>query len=225
MRAALPTAQTLRVYDHVAGHYDVQHGFLTAWSDQRGRRLLVEKAVAPGDRVLDCGAGTGSSALLAAEKTGPDGGVTLIDMSRGMLGVARERAGAAGLAGRMSFEIGDLLRLPYADDTFDVALSTYSLCPVGNPMKGALEMLRVVRPGGLLGIAHSAEPTGALTRRLADLVESVVWRFPSISLGCRSVEVLPALEEAGCRVRFRRMIGVPLWPFVVLVVEKSPLSA
>ena len=220
MRTALPTSQTLRVYDRVSGHYDVQHGVLTAHADQRGRRILVESTVGHADRVLDCGAGTGSTALLAARRMGAQGSVTLIDMSPGMLGVARERAEAAGLEPSMTFEIGDLLRLPFADDTFDVALSTYSLCPVGDPVKGAKEMLRVVRPGGLMGIAHSADPTGAFTRALAHIVESVVWRFPSISLGCRSVEVLSALEEAGCRVRFRKTIGVPLWPFVVFVVEK-----
>jgi ubiquinone/menaquinone biosynthesis C-methylase UbiE len=220
MRNALPGPDLLRVYDRVAPRYDAQHGLLTARSDQRGRRLLVETAVRAGDRVLDCGAGTGSTALLAASDVGDGGSVACVDVSPGMSRVARERAEAAGLANRMTFELGDLLRLPYADGSFDVALSTYSLCPVGDPRKGALEMLRVVRPGGLVGIAHSAEPTGAVTRWLADVVESVVWHFPSISLGCRSVEVLPALEEAGCRVRLERKIGIPLWPFAVFVVEK-----
>lgn len=178
-----------------------------------------------GDRVLDAGAGTGSTALLAAERVGPAGYVTLVDMSRGMLKVGRERADAAGLADRMTFGIGDLLHLPFRDGLFDVALSTYSLCPVGNPTRGALEMLRVVKPGGLIGIAHSTDPKGGVMRRLAHLVESVVWRFPSVSLGCRSVEVLPTLEDAGCAVRFSRTVGIPLWPFQVFVVEKPRSQA
>jgi len=39
-------------------------------------------------------------------------------------------------------------------------------------------------------------------------------------MGCRPVEVLPALVEAGGRVVFERRIGVPVWPFLVAVVEK-----
>ena len=138
-----------------------------------------------------------------------------------MLEVARRRATAAGLSDRIVFRTGDILALPFPDGAFDVVLSTYSMCPLYDPAKGALELLRVTRPGGRIGIAHSVEPTGRVTRWLADIVEDVVWRFPMISLGCRSVSVLPALQRAGARVLFSRYIGVPLWPFFVFVVEKG----
>ncbi|MDH3292404.1 MAG: class I SAM-dependent methyltransferase [Gemmatimonadota bacterium] len=220
MREGLVTATLVSVYDRVAARYDLQHGLLTAHSDQRGRRLVVAKAVREADTILDCGAGTGSSALLAARRAGARGRVTLFDLSRAMLHVARERAEAASGTAPMTFGVGDLLHLPFADGTFDVALSTYSLCPVSDPVRGALEMFRVVKPGGRIGIAHSAEPRGALRRWLADKVESLVWRFPSISLGCRSVAVLPALKQAGARLRFEAHIGIPLWPFAVFVLEK-----
>jgi demethylmenaquinone methyltransferase / 2-methoxy-6-polyprenyl-1,4-benzoquinol methylase len=39
-------------------------------------------------------------------------------------------------------------------------------------------------------------------------------------MGCRSVEVLPALKSAGGKVLFSRTIGVPLWPFHVFVIQK-----
>jgi ubiquinone/menaquinone biosynthesis C-methylase UbiE len=208
------------VYDRVAGRYDLQHGLLTARSDQRGRVLLVERTLQGADRVLDAGGGTGSTALLAAERVGASGRVTLMDLSDGMLAVARRRAKAAGLADRVELCAGDLVHLPFADGAFDAALSTYSMCPLYDPARGALELYRVVRPGGRLGIAHSAEPPARVTRWLADRVESVAWRFPWLSLGCRSVTVLPVLESAGARVLFKRYTGVPLWPFLVLVLEK-----
>lgn len=219
-RTALPRSALVAVYDRVAARYDVQHGLLTGRSDQRGRRLVVDRAVRAGDAVLDCGAGTGSTALLAGRRAGDRGRVLLYDLSEGMLSVARRRAAAAGLLPRMAFGVGDLLHLPFPDGTFDVALSTYSLCPVSDPRRGALELLRVTKPGGRIGIAHSAEPRGALMRWLADQVEPLVWRFPSVSLGCRSVHVLPTLERAGARLSFAAHIGIPLWPFAVLVVEK-----
>jgi ubiquinone/menaquinone biosynthesis C-methylase UbiE len=220
MREALSPSELIDVYDRAATRYDVQHRFLTAGSDERGRRLLVGRAVKDGGDVLDCGAGTGSTALLAARRAGTRGCVTLVDASSGMLAVAKRRAVAQHLDAGMRFEIGDLLHLPFPDNRFDVVLSTYSLCPVLDPARGALEILRVTRPGGLIGIAHSVEPRNPTVRWLADRVEAVVWRLPAISLGCRSIAVRPVLEDAGARLVFETRIGVPLWPFAVFVLEK-----
>ncbi len=220
MREGLSTETLKSIYGRVARRYDFQHSLLTADSDGRGRRILVEQTVHQDDRILDCGAGTGSTALLAAGRAGSGGRVTLFDLSEEMLAVARAKAEDAGVSDRLEFETGDMLHLPFPDDSFDVVLSTYSLCPVYNPSKGALEMYRVVRPGGLVGIAHSTEARNRLIRPIANAVENLAWRFRTLSIGCRAVEVLPALEQAGGRVVFSRAIGVPLWPFAVFVVQK-----
>jgi len=220
MRDALDKEKLKAVYDGVARRYDFQHSFLTARSDQRGRTILVEKAVGPGDKVLDCGAGTGSTALLAARKIGTSGKVVLLDMSDGMLTVARERVAEAGLNDCVEFKTGDMLELPFEDGNFDVVLSTYSTCPLHDPGMGAMELYRVVRPGGRIGVAHSTDPETPLRKWLAEKVDSIVWLIPSISLGCRPVSVLPTLEQAGCKIIFKRRIGIPLWPFLVFVVEK-----
>jgi ubiquinone/menaquinone biosynthesis C-methylase UbiE len=220
MRAALGTAQLREIYGRIALRYDFQHGLITARSDQRGRRLLVAKTVREGDRVLDCGAGTGTTGLLAAEKTGRNGRVTLFDLSGDMLAVARAKAARSGLSDEVDFLIGDMARLPFGDGRFDAVLSTYSMCPLYDPEKGATELYRATRPGGKIGVAHSTEPENPVMRWLADRVEDFAWRFPWLSMGCRSVSVLPALERAGGRVLFVRRIGIPLWPFLVFVVEK-----
>ena len=220
MREALDKNKLKAVYNRVAHRYDRQHAFLTAKSDQRGRVILVDRAVNPGDKVLDCGAGTGSTALLAARKTGQSGKVVLFDLSEGMLAVARRRFAQAALNDRVEFKTGDMLELPFEDNSFDSVLSTYSLCPVYDPAKGAMELFRVVRAGGRIGVAHSAEPDTVFTKWLADLVENLVWLIPGISLGCRSVSVMPTLEQAGCRIIFKQQIGIPLWPFLVFVAEK-----
>jgi len=220
MREALNKEALTGVYNHVAGRYDFQHWLLTAGSDQRGRRDLVENAVHAGDKILDCGAGTGSTTLLAMRKAGKPGQTTLFDMSDEMLAVARQRCAAAGLSNQVDFRTGDILNLPFEDNSFDVVLSTYSMCPVYDPSEGARELYRVARPGGRIGVAHSTEPGNRAVKWLADRVEAVVWHFPSISLGCRPVSVLPALEKLGCKITFMKHIGVPLWPFLVFVVGK-----
>lgn len=220
MRHAMDRQALKAVYDRVAARYDFQHAFFTGGSDQRGRRILADRAVSPGDRILDCGAGTGSTTLLALERAGPSGRAVLFDMSDAMLAVARQRLARAGFADRVEFRTGDILALPFEDNSFDAVLSTYSMCPLYDPARGAEELCRVTRPGGLVGVAHSVEPENPAVKWLADRIESVVWRIPSISLGCRSVSVLPALEQAGCDVVFKRRVGIPLWPFVVFVVRK-----
>jgi demethylmenaquinone methyltransferase/2-methoxy-6-polyprenyl-1,4-benzoquinol methylase len=220
MRQALDKEKLKAVYDHVAGHYDFQHSFLTANADQRGRVLVVEKTIASGDNVLDCGAGTGSTGLLAAQQVGASGKIVLFDASEGMLAVARMKAAQAHLQDRVEFSTGDMLNLPFDDNRFDVVLSTYSMCPVYDPSKAAREVYRVTRPGGRIGVAHSTDPEHSWVKWLADRVESVIWHLPSVTLGCRSVAVLPTLELLGCRTIFEKHVGVPLWPFLVFVVEK-----
>ena len=220
MRAALEQSKLRHVYDAVAPHYDFQHGLLTARSDQHGRELLIKHAVRSGDQVLDCGAGTGTTGLLAAHKVGSNGRVIMLDMSEGMLAVAREKVEQAGLQDRVDLKTGDMLQLPFEDNSFDVVLSTYSLCPIYDPVRGAKELYRATCPGGRIGIAHSTDPRNFLVKWLADRVEDIAWHLPSISLGCRSVSILPTLESLGCKILFRKYIGVPLWPFLVFVLEK-----
>ena len=220
MRDALNIEQLRDIYSRIAKRYDLQHRLFTAGADQRGRKLLVEKSVRKDDNVLDCGSGTGTTGVLAAKKAGPDGKVILFDLSDAMLKVARQKVIEAGLQTRVSFRTGDIVHLPFNSDEFDVVLSTYSMCPLYDPEKGALELYRVTKPGGKIGVAHSTEPKSRMAKWLSDRIENWAWQFPSLSMGCRSVEVLPALERAGGKVLFARNIGGPLWPFLVFVVDK-----
>jgi len=220
MREALEIGKLKEIYNQVASRYDLQHGLLTAGSDQRGRQLLVDHSVRKGDRILDCGAGTGSTSLLALQKTGASGRVTLFDLSDGMLDVAKARLAGADMAHQAECITGDIINLPFEDNSFDVVLSTYSICPICDPAAGARELYRVTKPGGRIGVAHSTDPQNQAMKWLADRVEDIAWLMPSVSLGCRSVSVLPTLAKYGCRTLYQERIGVPLWPFLVFVVEK-----
>lgn len=182
---------------------------------------MVSKTITRGDYVLDAGAGTGTTALMAAQKAGDKGKVTLYDFSEGMLSKAREKAERSRLADRLSFVQGAMERLPFEDNSFDVGLSTYSMCPLYDPSVAAKELYRVVKPGGKIGVAHSTEPTGAVIKKLAGWAENIYWDIPELSLGCRAVEVLPTLKNLGGKIIFKKKIGVPLWPFLVFVVEKT----
>lgn len=220
MRKALSTERLKDIYGHIAKRYDFQHAFITFRADQKGRKILVENSVNEGDEVLDCGAGTGTTGIMAAKKVGKSGKVTLFDLSEPMLSVAREKVFRENLQERIAFEIGDMVHLPFDDNSFDVVLSTYSLCPLYDPVKGALELYRVTKPGGKIAVGHSTESRNPIVNWLADRVEDIAWRFPWLSMGCRSVNVLPVLENAGGKVVLSKYIGFPLWPFLVFVIEK-----
>lgn len=221
MRDSLSTEKLKSIYEQVAKRYDFQHALITARTDQRGRSVLVERSVNEGDEVLDCGSGTGSTGILAAKKAGPSGKVTLFDFSETMLAVARQKVTKELLQDRVIFKTGDMVHLPFDSDSFDVVLSTYSLCPLYDPEKGALELYRVTKPGGMIAIAHSTEPENPIVKWLADRVEDIVWHLPWLSMGCRSVSVLPTLKSMGARMLYSNNIGVPLWPFFVFVVVKQ----
>jgi ubiquinone/menaquinone biosynthesis C-methylase UbiE len=220
MRKALSTEKLKGIYGHIAKRYDFQHALITASADQKGRKILVENAVKEGDEVLDCGSGTGTTGIMAAKKVGQIGKVTLFDLSEDMLSVASKKVFQENLQERISFKTGDIVHLPFDDNSFDVVLSTYSLCPLYDPVKGALELYRVTKQGGKLGVGHSTEPKNVIVKYLADRVEDIAWHFPWLSMGCRSVNVLPAMENVGGKVLLLKHIGVPLWPFLIFVIEK-----
>lgn len=110
-------------------------------------RLSVEAVRRAGPRsgqpVLDLGTGTGNAALLAA-RTGAR--VTGVDLADRLLDEARGRAAEAGL--EIDFVHGDLHDLPFADASFDVALSVSAAVLVPGARQTAHELVRVLRPGG-----------------------------------------------------------------------------
>lgn len=223
MRDALDIEKLKDIYANVAKRYDFQHALFTAKTDQKGRNILVENSVSEADEVLDCGSGTGTTGIMAAKKVGAKGRVTLFDLSESMLAVAREKLLQEGLQNRVTFQTGDMVNLPFESDSFDVVLSTYSLCPLYDPEKGAMELYRVTKPGGKIAVAHSTEPRNSFVKWLSDRVENIAWRIPWLSLGCRSVSVLPVLKREGGQLIFLRNIGVPLWPFLVFIIEKPAI--
>lgn len=221
MRKGLSVEALKDIYGHIAKRYDFQHTLITAKADQRGRKLLVNQSVTVGNTVLDCGSGTGTTGILAAKKVGPFGKVTMFDLSEDMLAVARKKVIQEELQDRVIFQTGDMVHLPFDSSRFDVVLSTYSLCPLYDPKQGALELYRVTKPGGKIAVAHSTVPRNPILKWLADRVEDWAWHFPWLSMGCRSVSVLSALENKGGKVLFSKNIGIPLWPFFVFIFEKS----
>ncbi len=108
-------------------------------------------------QILDVGTGTGMVALRAAECAGPRGQVTGVDLSDGMLRVARLKAERAGLP-HVAFHKMDAERLELADRSYDAVLSLFALTHFPDPLTALREMHRVLRPGGRLVIGVGGGP-------------------------------------------------------------------
>jgi SAM-dependent methyltransferase len=113
-----------------------------------GERLCESVDVSAGERVLDVAAGNGNAALAAARR-GCE--VTATDYVESLLERARRRADAEGLP--LTTQVADAEDLPFEDGSFDVVLSTVGVMFTPNPERAASELLRVVRPGGRIGLA------------------------------------------------------------------------
>ena len=112
-----------------------------------------------GSRGLDAGCGIGLPALLLAEAMGPNGHVTGLDLSPEFLVYAKEIVKKAGLSEQISFQEGDVNKLPFDDDTFDWVWSVdcVGYAPI-EPLPLLKELARVVKPGGSVAIlAWSSE--------------------------------------------------------------------
>lgn len=101
------------------------------------------------ERVLDVAAGNGNATLAAARRGCR---VTSTDYVSGLLEGGAARARAEGLD--VKFEVADAEALPYADASFDAVVSTFGVMFAPDQARSAAEMLRVVRPGGRIGLAN-----------------------------------------------------------------------
>jgi ubiquinone/menaquinone biosynthesis C-methylase UbiE len=100
------------------------------------------------DNVLDVAAGNGNASLAAARRYAD---VTSTDYVPELLEQVLQRAEAEGLP--ILTRVADAENLPFRDDEFDVALSTFGVMFAPNQERAAAEMIRVVRPGGRIGLA------------------------------------------------------------------------
>ncbi len=119
--------------------------YMGDWSQRVGSVFLHWLAAPSGLKWIDVGCGNGAFTELLAERCAPTE-VNGIDPSEAQLDFARKRP-AARLA---KFDRGDAMALPFPADAFDVAVMALVIFFVPDPARGVAEMVRVVRPGGIV---------------------------------------------------------------------------
>ena len=106
--------------------------------------------LSPGQSLLDCGCGPGSLTVGFAQVLAP-GRVVGIDRETTQLAAAIAYAGEHGID-NLRFESGDVYALPFEDLSFDVVFCSAVLGSVGEPQNVVREMIRVLKPGGIIAL-------------------------------------------------------------------------
>jgi ubiquinone/menaquinone biosynthesis C-methylase UbiE len=137
-------------------------------------RLL---GVAPGERVLDIGCGSGVVTRAIARRVVPGGRAVGVDSSPALLAFARQHAEEAGLADAIELHQGDCRKLPFGDGAFDASIAATVFAHVPGVEEAISEMIRVTRPGGRVGVFDFdgdgfliSHPDREMTRRVVAAV-------------------------------------------------------
>lgn len=163
------TEQVREMFDSIAPAYDFMNRAMTFGIDKIWRAIAVKKLRRYRiHSILDVATGTGDLALLLNRKLSPER-INGIDLSEGMLSIAREKAKKAGIIGKITFEKGDCLNLKYADGTFDAVTVAYGVRNFEHLDKGYKEMLRVLTKGGVVCVIELSTPQNPTIRTLYNI--------------------------------------------------------
>lgn len=144
-----------KMFDAIAGRYDLMNRVMTMGQDQKWRRFVVKMAGDPGGGLtLDLATGTGDIGALMID-THPQSRVVGGDFSLNMLREARKRFADK----QISWQACDANMLPFADDTFESVTFGYLLRNVDDAIKVLKEVRRVLRPGGKVVCLDTTPPT------------------------------------------------------------------
>ena len=128
---------------------------------QIAARALALLDLAPGERVLELGCGTGVFLPALAAAVGPNGEVVGLDHNPGFLQEARHRVEIAGVSARVTLEEADAMRLPFPAASFDAVHVERVLMHLEDPDAALRDVCRVLKPGGRF---VAAEPDSAGVR-------------------------------------------------------------
>ena len=174
-------------FDEVCRGYDGLE-FFPRSASSFVRRLKL----AGNEQVLDVATGTGHLAFLLAQQV-PQGTVTAIDFSRGMLECARQKADAEGF-GNIAFQEMDMEQLDFTPGAFDLAACSFGIFFIEDIAGQLKKIANVVRPGGTLAIATFEE-----NHYFNPLVDLMLGRLESFGVQRSPQAWKQVASKAGCR--------------------------
>lgn len=162
-------AQVQEMFDSIAPAYDFMNRAMTLGIDKWWRWLAVRMVKhAKPHRILDVATGTGDFAIGLYKKVHPEH-VVGIDLSQGMLDVAKRKINERGLQEHISLQQADCLSLPFACGAFDAVTVAFGVRNFEHLLQGYQQMHRVLSPGGLLCVIELSTPRNRVVRWFYDL--------------------------------------------------------
>lgn len=181
-------------YNRLSRWYDVIAGS----TEKKYRDWGLEKLSArPGESILEIGFGTGHCLVSLAKAVGPTGRVVGVDISDGMLAIARERLQNMGLAERVDLHLGDAARLDFIESgTLDGVFMSFTLELFDNPEipRVLKECHRILKPSGRLAVVSMTKtnPPGMAVR----MYEWFHEHMPNYA-DCRPIFARQSIEQSG----------------------------
>ncbi len=174
-----------QLWDDGAASYDAKIAFVEERFLAQSRRWVAKRVAG---EVLEVAIGTG----LMLPYYPPTIDLAAVEWSPAMVAIARRRAATLGLD--VDLRVGDAMRLPFGDHSFDTLVSTFAMCCVPDEVAALREAARVLRPGGSLLLAdHVVSAVGPL-RLVQRVLDHVTVRSQGEHWTRRP---LPLLDELG----------------------------
>lgn len=205
-------------YNRLSRWYDLVAGS----TEKKYRDWGLEKLAAqPGERILEVGFGTGHCLVSLAKAVGPAGHVTGLDISDGMLAIARERLQSEGVGERVDLHLGDAANLDFLESgSLDGVFMSFTLELFDNPEipRVLQECHRLLKPGGRLAVVSmtKADPPGIAVR----MYEWFHEHMPNYA-DCRPIFARQALEQSGFVIRDASTSSMWGLPVEIVLGEKS----
>jgi demethylmenaquinone methyltransferase/2-methoxy-6-polyprenyl-1,4-benzoquinol methylase len=151
-------AQVAQMFDNISTQYDGLNRVISFGID-RSWRKKVEKLVAAAHpkKIIDLATGTGDLAIQLSHSS--DAEIVGLDISNGMLEVGRKKIAEKKLSEQIKMVFGDSEKIPFSDNHFDAATVAFGVRNFENLEKGLSEILRVLKPGGILVVLETSVPT------------------------------------------------------------------
>lgn len=150
--------QVAEMFNNISGTYDFLNHFLSLGIDIIWRRKAIKelKEIKP-QMMLDVATGTGDFAFESIDILKP-AKIIGVDISEGMLAVARKKIEDRKLSDVFSVQLGDSEGLNFEDHTFDAITVAFGVRNYENLEQGLTDMLRVLKPEGKIVILEFSKP-------------------------------------------------------------------
>jgi demethylmenaquinone methyltransferase/2-methoxy-6-polyprenyl-1,4-benzoquinol methylase len=154
------------MFDSIAWRYDFLNHFLSFGIDRlwRRRAIRIISRNYQNPEILDVATGTGDLAITAMTISPLK--ITGIDISQNMLEIGKAKVRKKGYSGRIELIRGDSENIPFGDNSFDVSMVAFGVRNFADPLKGLIEMRRVIRSNGMILVLEFSKPSGFIFRRI-----------------------------------------------------------